>query len=114
MSQHWYWLSININLHSRSIGQPVELESIHVALEHIMSDSVTPAEFPVGFLTAMGRSDCAKAREELVAIGDNASLLKTIDSSIFVLCIDGKSEANLKLGDIFLHNNGYNRYTPFE
>ena len=74
-----------------------------------MSDSLTPPSFPVGFITAMERSESARAREELVAIGDNASLLKTIDSSIFVLCIDDKTESEVELGKTFLHNDGYNR-----
>ena len=71
---------------------------------------MTPAEYPIGYLTSMGRDQWANARDELSSNSHNAALLDKIDSALFVLCLDDtEPESPDEATTVFLHNHGANR-----
>lgn len=92
------------------IGMLVNINEIYAKLEAIKSDSTPSPTHPISFLSTLGRDEWAKARNELVSMGDNVKQLEILDSALFVISLD-ESEPSEPVGAtrVFLHNYGYNR-----
>lgn len=71
----------------RADGTLPSVDALRRALEVITCAS-DPAEVPISYLTAMGRTDWATCREELVKDGVNADTIAAIDGAAVVLCLD--------------------------
>ena len=103
-------MSYNYDIKFRLLGLPVNPDKLYGSLSAIMEDSVTPAEWPISYLTSMDRDKWAHAREELSSNSHNVSLLDKIDSALFVLCLDDSEPVSPdEATTVFLHNHGANR-----
>ncbi|KAI0035341.1 acyltransferase ChoActase/COT/CPT [Vararia minispora EC-137] len=75
-------------------GQLLSTLDLVRQLQHIVSLSTTPAH-GVGVLTASSRDVWAKNYLELASDAHNKTILETIHSAAFVLCLDSSSPADL-------------------
>lgn len=86
-------------------------EEIESGLKAILADDATPAPHPLGVLTTNGRTDWAAARAELIKNPANAENIKSIDSALFVVCLDDYSPKSLEEGNRqLLHGDARNRW----
>lgn len=94
-----------------SSGSILPPENILAQLKSILTNSVTPAEFPIGILTTLERNKWAALRHKLQSLG-NEENLKMIDGALFNICLDDEDiKGDLyKLSRTFLHGDGKNRY----
>jgi len=74
-----------------------------------LQDQTPPSPHPLGCLTGLDRDRWAKLRVLLEQ--DNRELLETIDSALFVLCLDDTVPTSPEtLTYQMLHNNARNRF----
>lgn len=94
------------------LGDILPPEVIHSLFHHIITKDLKKNEKSVGILTTENRDIWAKARDHLLSINpDNTQLMRTIDSSLFVVCLEEESvgEDPRKVMRTFLHGDGLNR-----
>ena len=93
-------------------GNLLEESDIRCSLRTILNDELDVTTPPVGVLTAADRNTWASAREHLLDSNpSNAATLLSIDSALFVLCLE--HEISLTNEDRFkmnVHGNGRNRW----
>lgn len=89
-------------------GHVASTAEIYHQLSEIASDQSPPADFPIAVLTSEERDTWALVREELAM--RNSNVLKLIDSSVFLLCLDDEDPSTPEsLAHSLLHGNGANR-----
>ena len=90
-------------------GRIASTSEIYQQLSEIASDTSPAAEHPVAILTSEDRDTWAVARDELAVF--NADVLKLIDSSIFLVCLDNDDPSTPEsLAHSLLHGDGSNRF----
>ena len=92
---------------------PVPVETIESQIRCILNDKILPytVEPPIGALTGAGRDEWAAARAELESHPINATNLRLIDDSLFVVTLeDNKPETHEDISNTMLHGNGRNRW----
>ncbi|XP_063984221.1 carnitine O-acetyltransferase-like isoform X2 [Diachasmimorpha longicaudata] len=68
-------------------GVPLTESQLTAAIKDIFDRSTSPG-IPVGILTGSPRDTWAQDFEVLRAIGDNSKLIKDIEESLFIVCLD--------------------------
>ena len=93
-------------------GDLLNESSIYNSLNDILSNELDVETPPLGALTTMDRTEWAHARTHLVDVDPlNAESLASIDSSLFVLCLEHQSHETIEdLYRLNLHGNGRNRW----
>lgn len=70
-------------------NQSLPQETIHASLEAIIQDfKQNQARSSIGCLTAGPRELCNQTRKKLEATANNEALLRSIDESLFIVCLD--------------------------
>ena len=101
---------VSLLIISSLLGYIASTAEIYHQLNEIAHDRSPPAEFPVPVLTCEERNTWAAVRQELEV--KNSNVLKKIDSSIFLLCLDNENcSTPVSLAHSLLHGNGSNRYS---
>ena len=87
----------------------MDANDIHACLEHIRNDPISPAEHPIGYLTAEERDTWAEIRHLLME--HNRGQLEAIDGALFNLALDDVSSDSdpVKMTKLFLHGDAANR-----
>lgn len=84
--------------------------TIYQNLKHIVEDTSPPSKFPVAALTTENRDTWANIRHALQVEPGNEEALRSIDSAIFVLCLDDHGVQSVAdVTRTFLHGDGTNR-----
>lgn len=93
---------------SGNILPPNKLLSL---LKFILDDTRQPADLPLSSLTALTRNEWATIRHSLATAG-NEKTIKTIDTSLFNICLDDDDVGDdpIPLTRKFLHGDGVNRW----
>ena len=83
-------------------------QTLYDQLQGILQDQTPPPPHPLGCLTGLDRNNWAILRVQLEQ--DNRELLETIDSALFVVCLDDTEPTSPEtLTYQMLHNYGRNR-----
>ncbi|XP_067838411.1 carnitine O-palmitoyltransferase 2, mitochondrial-like [Heptranchias perlo] len=91
-------------------GDILHPSEIQKSLQYILQGESPPPEFPLGYLTTEERDTWARARQELVDLGNKESL-QQVDGAIFCLCLDDSwVEDETELTHTMLHGYGANRW----
>ena len=92
--------------------RPVSVEQIAARIRSVVMDTnEEQAEFPLGALTSDNRDRWASIREEMELSPRNKEALHSIDTAVFVLCLDddevdfSSRDAITKMGRLFLHGD---------
>jgi len=87
---------------------------IAARLAAVLAADGSPPDHSVGVLTSTDRDAWAKARTEMESDPINAESLRTIDSALFVVCLDGEGQSlgpdPGPLAHQLLHNRGVDRW----
>lgn len=97
-------------------GQPLSHQDIQLQLQAVVdlagpaaSESAPPSR-PVGVLTSWGRPEWARAREQLVADG-NEELLERAEAAALTVCLDDDApETRPDVARALWHGDGRNRH----
>nr|CAB3233614.1 carnitine O-acetyltransferase-like [Phallusia mammillata] len=76
-------------------GTPLSVKELEIQLQRIV-DSVTTEVPPVGILSSLDRDRWAKAYRSLVGDASNQASVKSIQQSIFTLCLDRSDSSSNK------------------
>ncbi|KAL4660088.1 carnitine O-palmitoyltransferase 2, mitochondrial [Arapaima gigas] len=91
-------------------GNMVNPAEILAHLQYILSDTVPPPDYPLGFLTTENRDVWASLRDKLVDMG-NSEALTLVDSALFCLCLDDEPmRDHIHTSHNMLHGDGCNRW----
>ncbi|XP_075472465.1 carnitine O-palmitoyltransferase 2, mitochondrial [Ascaphus truei] len=91
-------------------GNIVQASEIQAHLHHILSDTSSESEFPLGYLTSEERNTWALLRQKLLDNG-NQEALRKVDSAVFCLCLDDfPIKDPIHLSHNMLHGSGVNRW----
>ncbi len=95
-------------------GRPLSRRDIQLQLQAVIDQAETaaaaPAHRPVGVLTSWGRSEWARAREQLVADG-NEELLERAEAAALAVCLDDSApETRADVARALWHGDGRNRH----
>ncbi|KAG0242970.1 Carnitine O-acetyltransferase mitochondrial [Actinomortierella wolfii] len=93
-------------------GKVLSTADIEVQLERIIKAAGDRKEAPIGILTAENRDNWTEARKALINAGaHNEELLRKIESSIFLLCLDDSSPVTRdEVSRACWHGDGRNRF----
>lgn len=97
---------------TNSDGEPLSIQDIEAQLQAVIRLAGPPGDEarPVGVLTAWGRTEWAKAREQLVADG-NEELLERAEAAALAVCLDDSSpETRGDTARALWHGDGRNRH----
>ena len=92
-------------------GTVLSTDDIYNHLLRIKQDAIATPEHPVSLLTATDRDTWTEARSELIQSGKNAESLRSIDESLFLLCLDThESQTASDYTKCMIHGDGINRW----
>lgn len=97
---------------AQSNGIPVSSQSLHHQLRWILEQPSSPPSHPLSYFSASDRDWWATVRQELEGVNEaNRQALATLDSAMFVLCLDDAEVTNeIEATHTLLHNYGANRW----
>ena len=106
---------VNGNFYSFDVffedGSVLPTDEIYNHLVRIKQESFGTPQHPVSFLTATDRDTWTVARSELIRSERNAESLRSIDESLFLLCLDAHESQNAPdYTKSMIHGDGINRW----
>lgn len=91
-------------------GDPLPVREIEAQLQLVIDSAGPNPVHPVGVLTAQGRTEWARAREQLVADG-NEELLERAEAAVLAVCLDDTApHTRADVGRALWHGDGRNRH----
>ncbi|CAM9778051.1 unnamed protein product, partial [Sphacelaria rigidula] len=91
-------------------GDPLPIRDIQTQLQLVIDSAGPDPVHPVGVLTSHGRTEWARARDQLVADG-NEELLERAEAAVLAVCLDDSApETRAEAARALWHGDGRNRH----